>query len=196
MSREGLLKKAYETIDIRNIVARISFRQALDLRKVVSRLKEPYKAYRRPPFPGVIVKESGGPTFLLFRTGSGICVGNRSVQECKKSTERLYDRLMEKDIIKDRGFEIDIQNIVAKVYLGFNIDIDRLSEVLERVIYESEIFPAAIHYMDRPRLTMLIFQNGKTIIAGAKSEEEIAEAYQKTLTTLESIRLGKAEATA
>jgi TATA-box binding protein (TBP) (component of TFIID and TFIIIB) len=35
MSREGLLKKAYETIDIRNIVARISFRQALDLRKVV-----------------------------------------------------------------------------------------------------------------------------------------------------------------
>jgi transcription initiation factor TFIID TATA-box-binding protein len=103
---------------------------------------------------------------------------------------------MEKDIIKDRGFEIDIQNIVAKAYLGFNIDIDRLSEVLERVIYESEIFPAAIHYMDRPRLTMLIFQNGKTIIAGAKSEEEIAEAYQKTLTTLESIRLGKAEATA
>jgi transcription initiation factor TFIID TATA-box-binding protein len=196
MSREGLLKKAYETIDIRNIVARISFRQALDLRKVVSRLKEPYKAYRRLPFPGVIVKESGGPTFLLFRTGSGICVGNRSVQECKKSTERLYDRLMEKDIIKDRGFEIDIQNIVAKAYLGFNIDIDRLSEVLERVIYEPEIFPAAIHYMDRPRLTMLIFQNGKTIIAGAKSEEEIAEAYQKTLTTLESIRLGKAEATA
>jgi TATA-box binding protein (TBP) (component of TFIID and TFIIIB) len=43
-----------------------------------------------------------------------------------------------------------------------------LSEVLERVIYEPEIFPAAIYYMDRPRLTMLIFQNGKTIIAGAK----------------------------
>jgi transcription initiation factor TFIID TATA-box-binding protein len=196
MSREGLLKKADETIDIRNIIAKISFRQALDLRKVVSRLKEPYKAYRRPPFPGVIVKESGGPTFLLFRTGSGICVGNRSVLGCKKSTERLYDRLMEKDIIKDRGFEIDIQNIVAKAYLGFNIDIDRLSEVLECVIYEPEIFPAAIYYMDRPRLTMLFFQNGKTIIAGAKSEEEVAEAYQKTLTTLEPIGLGKAEATA
>jgi transcription initiation factor TFIID TATA-box-binding protein len=103
---------------------------------------------------------------------------------------------MEKDIIKDRGFEIDIQNIVAKAYLGFNIDIDRLSEVLERVIYEPEIFPAAIHYMDRPRLTMLIFQNGKTIIAGAKSEEEIAEAYQKTLTTLEPIGLGKSKVTA
>jgi transcription initiation factor TFIID TATA-box-binding protein len=196
MSREGLLKKADETIDIRNIVARISFRQALDLRKVVSRLKEPYKAYRRPPFPGVIVKESGGPTFLLFRTGSGICVGNRSVLECKKSTETLYDRLMEKDIIKDSGFELDIQNIVAKAYLGFNIDVDRLSEVLERVIYEPEIFPAAIHYMDRPKLTMLIFQNGKTIIAGAKSEEEIAEAYQKTLTILEPIGLGKSKVTA
>jgi transcription initiation factor TFIID TATA-box-binding protein len=196
MSREGLLKKTDETIDILNIVARISFRQALDLRRVVSRLKEPYTAYRRPMFPGVIVKESGGPTFLLFRTGSGICVGNRSVLECKKSTERLYDRLMEKDIIKDRGFEIDVQNIVAKAYLGFNIDIDRMSEVLERVIYEPEIFPAAIHYMDRPRLTMLIFQNGKTIIAGAKSEEEIAEAYQKTLTTLGPIRLGKSKVTA
>jgi transcription initiation factor TFIID TATA-box-binding protein len=195
MSGEGLLKKADEKIDIRNIVARISFRQALDLRKVVSRLKEPYKAYRRPQFPGVIV-ESGGPTFLLFRTGSGICVGNRSIQECKKSTERLYSRLIEENIIEDRGFEIDIQNIVAKAYLGFNIDIDRLSEVLERVIYEPEIFPAAIHYMDRPRLTMLIFQNGKTIIAGAKSEEEIVEAYQKTLTTLEPIGLGKSKVTA
>jgi transcription initiation factor TFIID TATA-box-binding protein len=167
MSREELLKKADETIDIRNIVAKISFRQALDLRKVVSRLKEPYTAYRHPPFPGVIV-ESGGPTFLLFRTGSGICVGNRSIQECKKSTERLYSRLIEENIIEDSGFEIDIQNIVAKAYLGFNIDIDRLSEVLERVIYEPEIFPAAIYYMDRPRLTMLIFQNGKTIITGAK----------------------------
>jgi len=47
MSREGLLKKADEKIDIRNIVARISFRQILDLRKVVSRLKEPYKAYQK-----------------------------------------------------------------------------------------------------------------------------------------------------
>jgi TATA-box binding protein (TBP) (component of TFIID and TFIIIB) len=47
-----------------------------------------------------------------------------------------------------------------------------LSEVLEHVIYEPEIFPAAIYYMDRPRLTMLIFQNGKTIIAGAKSEKK------------------------
>ena len=68
-----------------------------------------------------------------------------------------------------------------------------MSEVLERVIYEPEIFPAAIYYMDRPKLTMLIFQNGKTIIAGAKSEEEIAEAYQKTLTTLEPIGLGKSK---
>jgi transcription initiation factor TFIID TATA-box-binding protein len=189
-------KDTSKKIDIRNIVARISFRQALELRKVVSRLTEPYKAYRRPMFPGVIVKESGGPTFLLFRTGSGICVGNRSIQECKKSTERLFDRLIKEDIIEDSGFEIDIQNIVAKAYLGFDIDIDRLSEVLERVIYEPEIFPATIHYMDRPRLTMLIFQNGKTIIAGAKSEEEIAEAYQKTLTTLEPIGLGKSKVTA
>jgi TATA-box binding protein (TBP) (component of TFIID and TFIIIB) len=43
---------------------------------------------------------------------------------------------------------------------------------------------------------MLIFQNGKTIIAGAKSEEEIEEAYQKTLTTLEPIGLGKSKVTA
>jgi TATA-box binding protein (TBP) (component of TFIID and TFIIIB) len=98
--------------------------------------------------------------------------------------------LSKEDIIEDRGFEIDIQNIVAKAYLGFNIDIDRLSEVLERVIYEPEIFPAAIYYMDRPRLTMLIFQNGKTIIAGAKSEEEIARSIPEDINNTRTYRIG------
>jgi TATA-box binding protein (TBP) (component of TFIID and TFIIIB) len=43
---------------------------------------------------------------------------------------------------------------------------------LLRDILESETFPPAIYYIDRPKLTMLISQNGNTIIAGAKSEEE------------------------
>jgi TATA-box binding protein (TBP) (component of TFIID and TFIIIB) len=43
---------------------------------------------------------------------------------------------------------------------------------LLRDILESAISPPAIYYIDRPKLTMLIFQNGNTIIAGAKSEEE------------------------
>jgi hypothetical protein len=46
MSREGLPKKADETIGMRNIVSRISFRRDL-FRKVVSRLAKSYKAYQK-----------------------------------------------------------------------------------------------------------------------------------------------------
>jgi TATA-box binding protein (TBP) (component of TFIID and TFIIIB) len=43
---------------------------------------------------------------------------------------------------------------------------------LLRDTLESAISPPALYYIDRPKLTMLISQNGNTIIAGAKSEEE------------------------
>jgi TATA-box binding protein (TBP) (component of TFIID and TFIIIB) len=51
-----------------------------------------------------MVKESGDPTFVIFKPDSAICLGNRSVQECKTSTERLYNKLIS-------AFERDVDGV-------------------------------------------------------------------------------------
>ena len=176
------------SIKIQNIVAKVSFGQTLDIKKLLE-LGSPYDVQYKPAmFPGVIVKEWGGPTFLLFSSGKGVCVGARAVNKCVEAAERLHEKLVKHGMIDDQNITIEIQNVVASADLGFPVDMKRVAEEMERIMYEPEQFPAAIHYMERPRVAMLIFASGKMIIAGAKSEEEVVEAYRKMLIVLGQFR--------
>ena len=50
---------------------------------------------------------------------------------------------------------------------------------LDNIEYEPEQFPGAIVRIFNPKLTMLLFKNGKLICAGAKSEEDIVKGLNK-----------------
>jgi transcription initiation factor TFIID TATA-box-binding protein len=178
------------SIKIQNVVAKVSFGGELDPKELLDRLGTSYDVQYKPAmFPGVIVKEGPNtPTFLLFRSGKGVCIGAKNASECVKAAEKLHKQLVEHGLIMDENFTVEIQNVVASADFGFPIDVEKVADSLERVIYEPEQFPAAIYYMERPRVAMLIFSSGKTIIAGAKSEEEVVEAYRKMLTVLGQFR--------
>ena len=45
--------------------------------------------------------------------------------------------------------------------------------------YEPEIFPGLIYRMEKPKITVLIFNSGKINFVGAKKQEDITEAYKK-----------------
>ena len=178
-------------IRIENIVAGIDFRQPIDLKRVIAEISE-YNVYMKAAFPGAIVK--GVLTFLVFRNGKCVCVGAESAGHYTSELEKFYRILVEKGIIEDRGFDAKIQNVVASGELGFELDVEKVAATLERVIYEPGMFPAAIHYMDRPKVTMLLFQSGRIVITGAKSEEEVVEAYRNAIIKLGPMRLERAEA--
>jgi len=72
----------------------------------------------------------------------------------------------------------EIQNIVSYGYLPVELDLFKLATKMEDVEYEPEQFPGAIVKLQKPKVSLLIFKNGKTIVAGAKNEKTIREALR------------------
>ncbi len=170
-------------IKIQNVVASVKLGQKVDMKKAWRALEATYLAYTRPTFPGLIVR-GGRAAFLIFKTGSIICVGTNSVDGCVKSVKNVHDKLVEAGAVQNNEFTLTIENIVATGNLGKYVDLPEVVEKMEHVIYEPEIFPAAILYMQRPRVCTLLFQNGKVVICGAKYENEVHEAYNRLINML------------
>ena len=77
---------------------------------------------------------------------------------------------------------LKIQNIVASCDVGFSIKLEALKETQEkfsRCHYEPELFPGLIYKMENPKVVLLIFTSGKIVLAGAKSRQQIYQAYTK-----------------
>ena len=84
-----------------------------------------------------------------------------------------------------KGFKVT--NIVANADLGFRINIGKLAE--DQVAQKEESFPGAVHHMKEPVKAALIFSSGKVVFTGAKKRENIDEAFQKLLVTLNDYRI-------
>ena len=74
-----------------------------------------------------------------------------------------------------------IVNVVATGRFRDQLDIEKLSQTLncKEKIYEPEIYPALLVKVGKKRYHVTLYSNGKYIICGAKSEEEVIEAYNE-----------------
>ena len=82
--------------------------------------------------------------------------------------------------VKLSGFKT--QNIVASCDMRFSIKLEALLEELQkysRCHYEPELFPGLIYKMEKPKVVLLIFTSGKINLAGAKTKQQIEDAFQK-----------------
>jgi transcription initiation factor TFIID TATA-box-binding protein len=62
-------------------------------------------------------------------------------------------------------------------HLKRRIDLDLASVVLERTIYEPEVFPGMVLRMDIPhKCVFLCFTNGKFVVTGLTRKEDIKES--------------------
>ncbi|MEM4359142.1 MAG: hypothetical protein QXT45_01275, partial [Candidatus Bilamarchaeaceae archaeon] len=82
--------------------------------------------------------------------------------------------------------KIEITNIVAAAELGLTLDLYKIAEKADNVEYEPEQFPGAILKFRDPKVSLLLFKNGKVICAGAKTEEEIRKALGMAKRALKS----------
>ena len=73
-------------------------------------------------------------------------------------------------------FEIKIQNVVATVNLGLQVDLEKISQTARNAEYNPRRFAAVIMRIREPRTTALIFKSGKMIVTGAKKEEDSRKA--------------------
>ena len=176
------------SVHIENIVASAVLNQTINLKSIVKAFLD--VEYRPNVFPGLVFRLKRPKTAtLIFETGRMVCTGAKSEREAKRAVNKVVREL------RDRGIEvfgkpsIQIQNIVASVSLGGEIDLESAVYNLKRIMYEPEQFPGAIYRMESPKVVFLIFSTGKLVCVGAKKETEVYEAVEKIQRILEENNL-------
>ena len=91
---------------------------------------------------------------------------------------------------------IRIENVVASATINQRIDLNAIVKGYPGVEYRPEQFPGLVFRLKRPKTATLIFNSGKMVCTGAKSEKESKRAVMKVVRELKKsgiIILGKPE---
>jgi transcription initiation factor TFIID TATA-box-binding protein len=82
---------------------------------------------------------------------------------------------------------IKIQNVVASATLNQKVDLNAVVKSYPGVEYRPEQFPGLVFRLKRPKTATLIFNSGKMICTGAKSEKE---ARRAVMTVVKELKKG------
>jgi transcription initiation factor TFIID TATA-box-binding protein len=79
---------------------------------------------------------------------------------------------------------ISIENVVASATLNQKVDLNSVVKGYPGVEYRPEQFPGLVFRIKRPKTATLIFNSGKMVCTGAKSEKEAKLAVMKVVKEL------------
>jgi transcription initiation factor TFIID TATA-box-binding protein len=79
---------------------------------------------------------------------------------------------------------IKIQNVVASATLNQKVDLNAVVKGYPGVEYRPEQFPGLVFRIKRPKTATLIFNSGKMVCTGAKSEKEARRAVMNVIKEL------------
>jgi transcription initiation factor TFIID TATA-box-binding protein len=79
---------------------------------------------------------------------------------------------------------ITIQNVVASATLNQKVDLNAVVKSFPGVEYRPEQFPGLVFRLKRPKTATLIFNSGKMVCTGAKSEKESRRAVMTVVKEL------------
>jgi transcription initiation factor TFIID TATA-box-binding protein len=91
---------------------------------------------------------------------------------------------------------VSIENVVASATLNQKVDLNSVVKGYPGVEYRPEQFPGLVFRLKRPKTATLIFNSGKMVCTGAKSEKEARRAVIKVIKELKKggiIIIGKPE---
>jgi len=81
---------------------------------------------------------------------------------------------------------IRIQNIVASAALNQRISLKTIVEKFPQAEYSPKVFPGLVFRLKKPKTATLIFETGKMVCTGAKSEKEAVQAVNKVTKELKN----------
>jgi len=146
--------------------------------------------YEPEQFPGAILKlKEPKVSMLLFKNGKVICSGANNEKEIaqgiKKASKLVHEIQPEIKVL--RRVTYAVVNIVATAALNQTVDLFQAALSLDNVEYEPEQFPGAIVRITDPKITLLLFKNGKIICAGAKTEKLLQKGLNKAAKMIRAI---------
>ena len=80
--------------------------------------------------------------------------------------------------------QVRIENVVASASLNQRIDLKAVVKSYPGVEYRPEQFPGLVFRLKKPKTATLIFNSGKMVCTGAKSEREARGAVMKVIDEL------------
>jgi len=80
--------------------------------------------------------------------------------------------------------QVNIENVVASATLNQKVDLNAVVKGYPGVEYRPEQFPGLVFRLKRPKTATLIFNSGKMVCTGAKSEKEAKRAVMKVVKEL------------
>ncbi len=83
--------------------------------------------------------------------------------------------------------EIKIVNVVARVILGVDIPLEKMSIQLKNTEYNPEQFPGLVLRLKRLGIVVLVFSSGKLVCTGAKNLEKVKEGVREVIEILKQI---------
>jgi transcription initiation factor TFIID TATA-box-binding protein len=81
--------------------------------------------------------------------------------------------------------EIRIHNMVATAKFKNTLDLGAIVKAFPEVEYRPQVFPGLVLKLKKPRTSMLIFETGKVVCTGAKSDKEAKRAVAKLVSEFE-----------
>ena len=172
---------------LQNIVSTAKLGCELDLYKIG--LEGKNVEYKPKRFAAAIMRiREPKTTALIFRSGKMVCTGAKSEQDSHTAAKNYARQLKKIDNPSIHLTDFTVQNIVGSHDVGFRIKLESLhlksSDHKFDCRYDPELFPGLIFRMTDPKVVLLIFASGKIVLTGAKTREQIYEAYGKILPVL------------
>lgn len=160
-----------------NVSALCIFDNFLNLSLISKKL--PNFKYNPSKFSGCIWKcDNPKGTVLLFRTGKCMIVGVKVLGHIEDIVILLKKILS--SIIKVEIISIEYTNLVSSDQLDFQINLRSFAlEHYKSVQWEPELFPALLYRDKKLKVTALIFYQGKIILTGSKSVDNIKHLFKK-----------------
>ena len=170
-----------------NVVATMNVSCRLDLKDIVTRSRN--SEYNPKRFAAVVMRiREPKSTALIFQTGKIVITGARSENNAWIAA-RKYARILQKLDFPAQFRDFKIQNIVGSCDLGFPIRLEGLANQHSQFSsYEPELFPGLIYRMNKPKIVILAFVSGKIVLTGAKSNQQIINAFNKIYPILVQFR--------
>jgi len=163
---------------IQNVVSTCNLGCKLDLKQIAMKARN--AEYNPKRFAAVIMRiREPKTTALIFSSGKMVITGAKGEKQSRLAA-RKYARIIQKLDFKETTFQdFKVQNIVGSADVKFPIRLEGLALAHEDYSsYEPELFPGLIYRMVDPKIVLLIFVSGKVVLTGAKSREQIYQAFE------------------
>jgi transcription initiation factor TFIID TATA-box-binding protein len=80
--------------------------------------------------------------------------------------------------------EYDIENIIASTRVDAELELEKVAEALEDAEFNPASFPGVIYRFKRPRVVVLIFDDGKIMCTSARSTADVEHVFEEVIKTL------------